>query len=79
MKEIHDNQVINSNINVTVLKINAIKNIVAVSCIQTNFVLLDCVVQIVSEPKISFLQKLKSQSLRQVIILMGVCVRILSV
>ena len=60
MKEIHDNQAINSNINVTVLKINAIKNIVAVSCIQINFVLLDCVVQIVSRRKISFLQKLKS-------------------
>lgn len=60
MKEIHDNQVINSNINVTVLKINAIKNIVVVSCTQINFVLLGCVVQIVSRPKISFLQKLKS-------------------
>lgn len=60
MIEIHDIQVINLSINVTVRKTNAIKNIAVVSCIQMSFVLLDFVVQIVSRLKISFSLKLKS-------------------
>ena len=76
MIEIHDIQVINLSINVTVLKTNAIKNIAVVSCIQMSFVLLDFAVQIVSRLKISFSLKLKSQSQLKPIILMGAYARI---
>ena len=76
MIEIHDIQVINLSINVTVRKTNAIKNIAVVSCIQMSFVLLDFAVQIVSRQKISFSLKLKSQSQLKPTILMGAYARI---
>jgi len=47
MKEIQGIQVINLFINATVHKINAIRNIAVVSCIQISFALLDFVVLIV--------------------------------